>query len=267
MQQTTARTVKGVFFDLYGTLLILGDMNRAWSDWMEVLYASLCPLEMAVTRERFGDHCHEFFGKQEPAAQIADGLTVFERRLHRLAARLGSQIDLSLLKETAAGAVNVWQKQVQLDPDALRVLSFLAESKTLALISNFDHPPHARRILRETGLIECFETIVISGEVGIKKPDPGIFRIALTQTNLQPDEVIYVGDTQEDIDGATAAGIRPILIARPEDPLRPRILDYTRGNKRSSVHRISNSSALRIKSLCEIAGLLGLSEKTNAQQA
>lgn len=255
MQQIALREVNGVFFDLYGTLLILGDMKRAWSDWMEVLYGSLCSAEMAVTREKFGDCCHQFFGKEEPIAGISDGLTVFERRINRLAANLGAQIGLRQLKETAARAVNAWQKQVQLDPDAPAVLSALAEHKTLALISNFDHPPHTRRVLHETGLAKRFDSVVISGEVGIKKPNPGIFKIALEQTGLNADEVVYVGDTQEDVDGATAAGIKPILIARPEDPERPRILDYTRGNEQVAGRTTLNNSVVTIRSLHEIIDL------------
>lgn len=255
MQETVAREFKGVFFDLYGTLLILGDMKCAWSDWIEVLYARLCPAEMALTRESFGDCCHQFFSKEEPVADTADGLTVFERRISRLAASLGSKIELPLLKETALRAVNTWQMQVQLDPDAPAILSKLAESKTLALISNFDHPPHAHRILRETGLAEYFKTIVISGEVGIKKPNPGIFKIALEQTGLNSEEVVYVGDTQEDVDGATAAGIKPIVIVRLEDPQRPKLLDYTR-NHEVTERAAFDRSVLTIKSLRDLVGLV-----------
>ena len=112
MQQTAPRQVKGVFFDLYGTLLILGDMKRAWSEWMEVLYAALCPPERAVSREVFDECCHQFFGKEEPTAEIEDGLTVFERRLHRLTANLGFEVESVFLKEMAAWVVNVWQVHV-----------------------------------------------------------------------------------------------------------------------------------------------------------
>ena len=255
MKQTELAEIKGVFFDLYGTLLILGDMKRAWSEWIEVLYACLCPPERAVTRESFDDCCHQFFSKEEPAAETTDGLTVFERRINRLAASLGLQIELPLLKETAHSAVNTWQMQVQPDQEAPAVLSKLAESKTLALISNFDHPPHAYRILRETGLATYFKTIVISGDVGIKKPDPGIFKIALEQTGLNSDEVVYVGDTQEDVDGATAAGIKPMLIARPENPERPKLLDYTR-NHEVAERTALNNSVLTIRSLGELIGLV-----------
>src|SRR5258706_5008320 len=138
MQPEMGKNAKGVFFDLYGTLLILGDMKQAWSDWMEVLYGALCPGEITVTRESFDDCCHQFFRKEEPAAEIEDGLTVFERRIQRLAASLGSQIELRLLKQTATRAVNAWQAHVRLDPETLNILISLKRSKTLALISNFD---------------------------------------------------------------------------------------------------------------------------------
>jgi HAD superfamily hydrolase (TIGR01549 family) len=266
-QTELAGGIKGVFFDLYGTLLILGDMKRAWSDWIEVLYVALCPPERAVTRETFDDCCHQFFSKEEPIVNIEDGMTVFERRIDRLAASLGSKIELALLKETAARAVTAWQAYVQVDPEGPVVLSALAQNWTLALISNFDHPPHAHRILRETGLATYFKTIVVSGEVGIKKPDPEIFRIALRRTGLQAEEVVYVGDAQEDVDGARAAGIKPILIARPEDPQRPRLLDYTRKDELVSdwTVAVDSISTVTIKSLSEIVKLIQNAGKTNVQ--
>jgi len=78
---------------------------------------------------------------------------------------------------------------------------------------------------------------------------------ALEQTGLNSDEVVYVGDTQEDVDGATAAGIKPILIARPEDPQRPKILDYTR-NHQVAQRAAINDSVLTIGSLRELIDLV-----------
>ncbi len=266
MQQITSSEIKGVFFDLYGTLLILGDMKRAWSDWMEVLYAALCS-EVSVTRDQFDDCCHAFFGRDEPAADADIGLTIFERRIRRLAASLNSAIEQPALSQTATRAVAAWQAHVRVDPQAITVLTALKQNKVLALISNFDHPPHARRVLAEAGLARCFESIVISAEVGIKKPDPRIFRVALEATGLRPDEVVYVGDTQEDVDGAIAAGIRPVLIARPANPDEPRILDYNRGNEQPS-DRLVVSGAIpttTINSLPEILALVDRLPTTNVQ--
>ena len=137
MQSEVQIKAKGVFFDLYGTLLILGDMKKAWSDWMGVFYEALCGHGLSLTETDFGDCCHHFFGKTEPAP-ATDGLTVFERRIYRLAASLGLAVELPELKAIATRAVNAWQAYVRPDPEALEILRKLKQTRTLALISNFD---------------------------------------------------------------------------------------------------------------------------------
>ncbi len=63
--------------------------------------------------------------------------------------------------------------------------------------------------------------MVISGEVGIKKPSPEIFSIAIAETGLQPSEVAFVGDSiDDDMMGAAAAGLTPILIDRHDGKRR-----------------------------------------------
>ncbi|UCD18464.1 MAG: HAD-IA family hydrolase, partial [Candidatus Zixiibacteriota bacterium] len=76
---------------------------------------------------------------------------------------------------------------------------------------------------------EFFDAVTVSGEVGIKKPDPLIFSQALRQTGLQPDEVAYVGDTLNDVRAARAAGLHPILIRR--DDAGTAIMDYESGRQ------------------------------------
>jgi putative hydrolase of the HAD superfamily len=70
--------------------------------------------------------------------------------------------------------------------------------------------------LEAVGLVEPFELIIDSAHVGVEKPDPRIFAIALERLGLSPDEALYVGDLYEvDVLGARAAGLEVILI----DPL------------------------------------------------
>jgi putative hydrolase of the HAD superfamily len=73
------------------------------------------------------------------------------------------------------------------------------------------------RLLKENKIDFYFDSVVISGEVGVKKPDPAIFNQALETTKLNPEEVVYVGDTDEDIAAAQAARMLPILIQRNGD--------------------------------------------------
>ena len=205
--------VRGVFFDLYGTLLAYGDMRAAWDAWLDAFQASLGRHGLAQSREAFAMRCHRFFERAEPPA-LGNGLTVFERRIQVLCNELGLGVEANALPAIAADSAAAWQRYVRPDPESRPVLQALRRRYRLALISNFDHPPHVHRVLAECGLGDAFDVIIVSAEVGVKKPDPEIFRIALERTGLEPGRVIHVGDTDEDVHGAVRAGIRPILIQR-----------------------------------------------------
>ena len=217
--------VKGVFFDLGGTLLIYGDMSAAWSDWFTQFYLCLKSYGLALSEESFAHSCDRFFSREEPTGP-EDGLTIFERRIRALCAQLELSIEVAEIRHTANTIVNAWQKHLFLDPECTPVLEVLQRHKTLGLISNFDHPPHVRAVVRDLGLEKFFTAVVISGDVGIKKPDPRIYHLALERTGLQSDEVIYVGDTEEDVVGSILAGITPVLIQREPGKAELQSLDF-----------------------------------------
>jgi REG-2-like HAD superfamily hydrolase len=70
-------------------------------------------------------------------------------------------------------------------------------------------------ILHAHDVTRHLDFVVASASVGTAKPHPDIFRFALARAELQPDEVLYVGDSYvSDVLGARAVGIRPVLIDR-----------------------------------------------------
>ena len=205
--------IRGVFFDLYGTLLVYGDMKKAWADWLHQFYISLNNLGLTLSEEEFAKECDRLFWKADPAL-AGQNFTVFEKRIKTFCNSLGIEAGHESVTSIADLIAGKWQKSISLDPDAIPVLKKLRSAgMILGLVSNFDHPRHVRKHLSEYGLDNLFETIIISGEAGVKKPDPDIFRPALSATGLQPDEVVYVGDSKVDIEAAVAAGILPILIS------------------------------------------------------
>lgn len=67
--------------------------------------------------------------------------------------------------------------------------------------------------LEKIGLIPFFDGIVISSDVGIKKPSPRIFALALERFVLRADECVYVGnDMRDDVQGAGSAGLKTVYI-------------------------------------------------------
>lgn len=100
-------------------------------------------------------------------------------------------------------------------PGRRELLESLRGAHRLALLSNFDDGPTARRVLAEAGLGHLFEVIVISAEEGIRKPSREIFARACARMGSSPSACLYVGDTfAEDIEGATGAGLSALWISR-----------------------------------------------------
>ena len=206
-------TINGIFFDLYGTLLVYGNMDAAWSDWLSTMHAQLRFRGFTHSVESLAKNCDQFYSKSEPTPRQPN-LTVFEQRIQNLCFDLKLNLAAEDIKVIANKVVNAWQAHVSLDSEAHHVLHTLHCSKKLALVSNFDHPPHVHSILNKLDLTPYFDSVVISAEVGVKKPDPRIFDSAFAQTGMKPEEVVYVGDTEDDTKAARAAGIVPICVQR-----------------------------------------------------
>src|SRR4029450_10922424 len=103
--------VKGVCFDLYGTLLDYQDMKAAWAMWETTFYQSLCHDGLTLSQGAFATQCYHFFGKPGPSAQ-ADGCTVFEGRIHAVCHTLRLDVPMATIKAIATTLVTAWQKYI-----------------------------------------------------------------------------------------------------------------------------------------------------------
>lgn len=61
-----------------------------------------------------------------------------------------------------------------------------------------------------------FEGVVISGEVGVAKPDPAIYRIAIERLALEPERTLFVDDMPVNVEAARACGIEAVVFEGPE---------------------------------------------------
>ena len=100
---------------------------------------------------------------------------------------------------------------VRLVPGTMELLDYLKPKYHLHLITNgFQEVQHTK--LSGSGLEPYFETLTVSEEVGVKKPNPEIFHYALRKAQATAEESIVIGDEMAvDIDGARAAGIDQIF--------------------------------------------------------
>jgi putative hydrolase of the HAD superfamily len=116
--------------------------------------------------------------------------------------------------DVAFRAEGIWSRQVPGSLDGLRAIE--RTGVALAIVSNSDGTLE-RRLARE-GICQVgpgagvpMSIVIDSGAVGVAKPDPAIFTLALDACGVAPDRALHIGDTVgADVDGALAAGVRPL---------------------------------------------------------
>lgn len=95
--------------------------------------------------------------------------------------------------------------------DAIPYIEKLSEKYDLALVSNFYGNLSA--VLQDFGLGRCFRIVIDSAEVGVRKPDPEIFQLAIDKLKLEPKEITVIGDSyRKDILPALELGCKAIWI-------------------------------------------------------
>jgi HAD superfamily hydrolase (TIGR01509 family) len=206
-------SIRGVLFDLNGTLLVSRDDEAAWNDWSHTLWQTLCDHAPNHDEQAFRERCGSIFASPELPPPI-DGLSIYEQRIHAFCSDEGISPGTDCIRVAARSSVAAWLKYMELDPETVPLLEHLRKTCRVALVSNFDHPSYLHEHLRALGLHALFDTVLISGECGCCKPDPGIFHLALESLDLRPNEVLHVGDSDEDVLGAHAAECLPVRIRR-----------------------------------------------------
>jgi epoxide hydrolase-like predicted phosphatase len=183
-------TTKAVIFDMGGVLV--RTENRA--------PRSQAAGELGMTYEQLADLV---FGS--PSAQQATvGLISVEQHWENLRQDLGlSPQQLSRLKE------GFWGGDV-LDKNLANYIQSLRPHYKTALLSNA-WPDLRHKILQEWKLDDTFDELIISSEVGLRKPDPRIFRLALKRLKVAAGEAVFVDDFVENIESAQAEGLQTIL--------------------------------------------------------
>ncbi len=108
---------------------------------------------------------------------------------------------------------------------AVELLAALAaRGLRLALLSNIAIDIRPR--LNQLGMLELFDTVLLSYEVGLVKPDPRIFERAVQAIEVAPSECVMVGDSPITDGGAAAAGITALIIPVIDD--RPQLAAVSR---------------------------------------
>lgn len=96
--------------------------------------------------------------------------------------------------------------------DVWSTLHILGESCSLGVISNAW--PYLGGLLHLLGLSQYFDSVTISAEVGLIKPNPAIFQLALHSLQMDAHEAIFVDDMPDNVASASRMGLRSLWLVR-----------------------------------------------------
>ncbi|MFC2030692.1 HAD family hydrolase [Chloroflexota bacterium] len=206
-------SIRAVLFDFDGTLVFHEP------DSSDIVHAFCAEIGQPLSPEaerRGRRKRHWYFLDPEIRDQMA-GISSdeFWIQFNRyLLEAVGAEGDLDLLAQEVSARYAGVELRYYCSDAGLHTLNELrARGFSLGLVTNRLNADHFHALLDKVGLSDQFDMVLASGEVGVHKPDPGIFAVALDRMGVQAEESLYVGDNYwADVEGAQQAGLTPVLL-------------------------------------------------------
>lgn len=203
--------IKAVGFDLFNTLITMEPV--ALKDALARLTGSLKESGFAIEHGPFVE-AHSGAVLNFLKQTKRDGKESHNRFwISTALAKLGHSVDpdnphISAAVETYFSA---FIQHATVIPGTKEMLATLRGRYRLGLLSNFTHSPAAMSLITQLELEPFFEVILISGDLGYRKPHPSVFKELVSQLNLHENEIAFVGDDPDaDMAGAFRSGLKPI---------------------------------------------------------
>lgn len=203
--------IKGIIFDYGGTLDTGGD------HWSEVIWRAYQQADIAVDKAEFRE------AYVEAERELARTRHILPEHNFGDLLQIKMQLELQWLsehgffppaqvegkaKEIAGICYESARTKVR---EAVPVLEELSRKYKLVLVSNFYG--NIETVLKDFGIAKYFPKIIESAVVGVRKPDPKIFKLGVEALGCKPEETLVVGDSyRKDIVPADSIGCKTVWI-------------------------------------------------------
>jgi putative hydrolase of the HAD superfamily len=159
------------------------------------------------------------------------------RTMLRLLNHDGNDVAPAVLDELTLSHMAQLQEVFEIRAETLEFLDWAATRFRRGMISNFDYAPALYTALDRYSIRPAFETIMVSVEVGWRKPHPIIFERTFKAMNIHPSEALYIGDQLFlDVLGAHRAGMDVVWLDHGREPWTPEFPEPTyRANRITEV--------------------------------
>ncbi|MCG6917198.1 MAG: HAD-IA family hydrolase [Deltaproteobacteria bacterium] len=238
------QNIKAIGFDLFNTLITME--FQALKDALTRLTSSLRENGFAIEHNDFVEaHSEAVLDFLEQTKR--DGKESHNRFwISTALAKLGHEVppDNPHISTAVDTYFSAFIQHAKLIPGTKEMLTTLRQNYRIGLLSNFTHPPAANQIIAELDLEPFFEVVLISGDLGYRKPHLSVFEALIDHFGVEKEEIAFVGDDPEaDVAGALGAGLQPVWTTYVRDNNiipAPGVVGKGEKNPDSKVPRISD---------------------------
>ena len=206
-------TCKAVLLDYIGTLV--EPQNYTLETSKRNLHRVLCQVGLKSSRKEFLEayaEAHEKYRKirYKELREVTNAVWVSET-LNNINCK--THPEDPRLKGALNSFFQDFINSLKLRPHAKKLIKTAAEHCKVGLVSNFTYAPAIYASLRKLGINQYFNTVLISQEIGWRKPHRIVFDQVLKILQAEPNGALFVGDSPtEDIKGAKTLGIRTVFV-------------------------------------------------------
>jgi putative hydrolase of the HAD superfamily len=148
--------------------------------------------------------------RYEQLREVTNAVWVCEA-LNRLGCSVS--VDDSRIKTALNVFFQDYVDSLEFRPCTEKLIKRIKENCKLGLVSNFTYAPVIYASLRELGINQFFDVVVVSDENGWRKPHTQIFQDALGKLQVKAEEAVFIGDSPlEDIKGAKEIGMKTVFV-------------------------------------------------------
>lgn len=204
---------EAVLFDLDDTLIDFQYSRRQGLRAVQNLVPALSPVSLKELERAHENQLQKNYGRMLEGSQSDEDIR--HERWRAIFNYFEIPTDEAMIAEASVLYSTTQPSSARLVPGVPELLAILRNQVKLGIISNGRSPTQRQKLERFSDELGDLDTIVISEEVGLSKPDPAIFRLALNELKVNRRQSIMVGDSWEnDIVPAIRCGLSAIWLNR-----------------------------------------------------
>lgn len=210
---------KAILFDLGDTLILTDrwDYDKCLTRLLKSLQSGNVAVSIPFDefRRAYFEVRNQMYVECEHSLEEVD----FQLRIAETLRKLNYKISLEspTLTRAVEAFFEAFLEDVRMEDYVPQLLTKLKLKYKLGLVSNFAYAKGLRKMLKDFNLIRFFDAVVISGELGLRKPHRKIFEEALKALDVDAEDAVFVGDSlKADINGAKKMGLKTVLVENLE---------------------------------------------------